>query len=193
MEVEEEETVAPFFDKVVVARVLEVNKHADADRLNVCRVDAGLSSPLQIVCGAPNVAAGQVVPCALPGANLLNGFQIKVIRSGIESNGMLCSAKELGISDDASGLLVLPADAPVGESIRTYLDLDDRILTLKLTPNRAKASSVSGIAREVSALTDTSAVLLNTPEAVVKSEIKRMVVLDAPEAVPLLRTSHLGC
>lgn len=106
LEVEEEETVAPFFDKVVVARVLEVNKHADADRLNVCRVDAGLSSPLQIVCGAPNVATGQVVPCALPGANLPGGFQIKVTKvRGIESNGMLCSAKELGISDDASGLL----------------------------------------------------------------------------------------
>ena len=186
LEVEEEETVAPFFDKVVVARVLEVNKHADADRLNVCRVDVGLSSPLQIVCGAPNVAAGQVVPCALPGANLPGGFQIKVTKvRGIESNGMLCSAKELGISDDASGLLVLPADATVGESIRTYLDLDDRILTLKLTPNRADCLSVSGIAREVSALTDTSAIFLNTPEAVVKSEIKRTVVLDAPEACPL--------
>lgn len=186
LEVEEEETVAPFFDKVVVARVLEVNKHPDADRLNVCRVDAGLPSPLQIVCGAPNVSPGLVVPCALPGANLPGEFQIKVAKvRGIESSGMLCSAKELGVSDDASGLLVLPTNAPVGENIRSYLDLDDRILTLKLTPNRADCLSVAGIAREVSALTDTSADFPEIPEAVVTSETKRTVVLDAPEACPL--------
>jgi len=186
LEVEEEETVAPFFDKVVIARVLEVSKHPDADRLNVCRVDAGLPSPLQIVCGAPNVAPGLVVPCALPGASLPGEFRIKVATvRGIESTGMLCSAKELGISDDASGLLVLPNDAPLGESIRTYLDLDDRTLTLKLTPNRADCLSVSGIAREVSALTDTTAIFPDITEVVVKSEKKRTVVLDAPEACPL--------
>ena len=186
LEVEEEETVAPFFDKVVVARVLEVNKHPDADRLNVCSVDAGLSSPLQIVCGAPNVAPGLVVPCALAGANLPGEFQIKIAKvRGVESNGMLCSAKELGISDDASGLLVLPTEAPVGESIRAYLDLDDRIRTLKLTPNRADCLSVAGIAREVAALTDTSVAFPDTPEAVVGSSMKRAVVLDAPEGCPV--------
>ncbi len=186
LEVEEEEAVAPFFDKVVVACVLDVRKHPDADRLSVCSVDAGLPAPLQIVCGAPNVVPGLVVPCALPGANLPGDFLIKVAKvRGVESSGMLCSAKELGISDDASGLLVLPPDAPVGQSVRTYLDLDDRVLTLKLTPNRADCLSLAGIAREVAALTDNGVTFPDTPDAVVRSEMRRSVVLDAPEACPL--------
>ena len=154
LEVEEEETVAPHFDAVVVGHVLEVQKHPDADRLNVCRVDVGRAEPLQIVCGAPNVAPGLRVPCALPGAALPGDFRIKVAKvRGVESSGMLCSAKELGISDDASGLLVLASDAPIGQDLRTYLDLDDRLRTLKLTPNRADCLSLTGIAREVAALT----------------------------------------
>ena len=158
LEVEEEESVAPSFDNVVVAHVLEVTKHPDADRLNVCRVDIGRGQVQQIVCGAPNVAAGLKVPCALPGANLPGDFKIKIAKvRGIESSGMLCSAKELGIADDASGLLVLPADAPTGVDLRGYLDLDDRLLTLKLTPNRADCLSLSGVAREVAALTSTPA------------------------------------
>ena len=186
LEVEEECPVAPAFDKVIVARVLEVNKHPDADRLNVCQVDIGRDTPQTIVCGAPNVAPGLKVPCALPGANLPGDFKIKVAKvRGIESSGMLCSAKELGIAEDASGLLVLPTDAPVGESIRTYLDLDDRLLTLKLTPNRADCLSLTGVAREVAALTGTPA---NYPEiSPVKAGIdaQRNIVLDAPEACPL--------
>ena len=138
LEVEEEEAVAPLFDNVVVGHVIEVSKHPDADRLNVCSVDTGCGDLRKIVCGAPNVAPGLKVPCALPGANLPGSFKIKVAKvRGVESSGMLCSAKELGISEDASGLLVLPSDAPIGQDIRTYLDLDDRLLTLKLTPNRA--------------------------------------------------------
>lgn len=141
LEVEEQDPVAPAFTQVVVAHVLEVVKHPDADRLNVCQVDAG-NGPVQIVCGAPNVAAGLKVPCALPGAVLPGDFKIKVAKvRGVESSGMLCSARELGIAEDASGLLVLPADAPVGESIRRYLDLDDTLFTLKLTPNRADCLS----------------------------------------------------
>ncbi len=186
LEVEEECPVAPAFDKVIVARVLEVNKHPDADRLNVCQVDIGRDTPQTIVCGAPNVAPGLKVPCALPGANLPGDFKIKVAKvRGIESSGMLCSAKELGIAEDASGLLVLPTDAPVGESIRTYLDLDDRLLTLKLTPNRADCLSLTGVAREVAALTGTPA---NYPEiSPVKAGIdaQRNIVLDAPDACPL--------
>lgn len=186
LEVEEEETVAPHFDKVVVSRVLEVNKHPDADRLNVCRVDIGLSSSLQIVCGAPNVAPGLVVPCALPSANLPGGFQIKIAKvRGIESSGMLCSAKELEISDDASGLLVLPVDAPTGQDLRAYLDLDDRVLTLKLTPNRADCLSLTGIAREVAALTDTQATFPDIADVASETETKRAIVLDAPAACPL--------
>ena len=185
LEVEEEETVAPAFGNVVVGHVLEVNKHPDADRLNVCRVDIGRGEAQQIVCGAPNVAPGLKVPCALPGAELPGDFKIKVAKvRGIESSGMLCSAKELGIAEDASGLLVLPADAPVGEDIRRYLDLDDRLLTLKLTPNRADCLSLSGVAREVAALTGTPATYPEIPEAPVQIAARRDVVLDAPDACP---------
>ncbi len=186
LEVEEEESVAPTFNHIVVAHVLEVNKHPDADRLNVCRVDIGSGEPQQIVCGAPNVAPGLKVPCALPGANLPGDFKIKIAKvRGIESSGMLCSAKELGITEDASGLLVLPADAPIGEDIRAYLDLDDRLLTLKLTPNRADCLSLTGVAREVAALTSTPAIYPEFIAAPVNIPAKREIILDAPEACPL--------
>ncbi|MDR2452536.1 MAG: phenylalanine--tRNA ligase subunit beta [Candidatus Accumulibacter sp.] len=186
LEVEEEEAVAPAFDGVVAAEVLEVEKHPDADRLNVCRVDVGDGVPRRIVCGAPNAAAGLKAPCALPGARLPNDFRIGVAKvRGVESSGMLCSAKELGISEDASGLLALPADAPVGEDIRRYLDLDDRLLTLKLTPNRADCLSLVGIAREVSALTGTPAVFPSIAAVPVATDLRREIVLDAPQACPL--------
>jgi phenylalanyl-tRNA synthetase beta chain len=186
LEVEEEESVAPDFDSIVVAQVLEVSKHPDADRLNVCRVDIGCGEAKQIVCGAPNVAPGLKVPCALPGANLPGDFKIKVARvRGVESSGMLCSAKELGIAEDASGLLVLPADAPIGQDIRAYLDLDDRLLTLKLTPNRADCLSLSGVAREVAALTSTPAIYPEVIETPVSIPARREIVLDAPAACPL--------
>ncbi|WP_263773047.1 phenylalanine--tRNA ligase subunit beta [Propionivibrio soli] len=186
LEVEEEETVAPLFDGVVVAQVLEVNKHPDADRLNVCRVDIGGKEPQTIVCGAPNVAPGLKVPCALPGAELPGDFKIKIAKvRGVESSGMLCSAKELGISEDASGLLLLPPDAPVGEDIRNYLDLDDRLLTLKLTPNRADCLSLTGVAREVAALTGSPASYPTIATVPVASDKGRQIVLDAPDACPL--------
>ncbi|WP_153111550.1 phenylalanine--tRNA ligase subunit beta [Propionivibrio limicola] len=186
LEVEEESTVAPAFDNVVIAQVLEVNKHPDADRLNVCRVDAGQNEPLQIVCGAPNVAAGLKVPCALPGAKLPGNFTIKVAKvRGIESSGMLCSAKELGIAEEASGLLILPADASIGLDIRSFLDLNDRLLTLKLTPNRADCLSLTGIAREVSALTGAEAHHPEAQSTKVTIDAKREIILEAPEACPL--------
>ncbi|MDR2111751.1 MAG: phenylalanine--tRNA ligase subunit beta [Candidatus Accumulibacter sp.] len=186
LEVEEEESVAPAFDGVVVAEVLEVARHPDADRLNVCRVDTGDGSPRQIVCGAPNAAAGLKVPCALPGARLPGDFTIKIAKvRGVESSGMLCSARELGISDDASGLLALPADAPVGQNIRAYLDLDDCLRTLKLTPNRADCLSLTGIAREVSALTGAPAVYPAVAASPVSTGARRAIVLDAPQACPL--------
>ena len=186
LEVEEEEAVAPLFDQVVVGQVIDVTKHPDADRLTVCRVDIGTGQPVQIVCGAPNVAAGLRVPCALPGANLPGDFKIKIAKvRGVDSSGMLCSAKELGIADDASGLLVLPADAPVGEDLRKYLDLDDRLLTLKLTPNRADCLSLSGIAREVAALTSTPAVYPGVVTGPTAIAAKRAIFLDAPEACSL--------
>ena len=159
LEVEELDPVAPPFTGVVVGHVLEVSKHPDADRLNVCKVDAGTGSILQIVCGAPNVRPGIKVPCATVGAELPPGADGKVFKiklgklRGVESQGMLCSARELGISEEANGLHILPEDAPLGQNIRDYLKLDDTLFTLKLTPNLAHCLSVQGIAREVSALT----------------------------------------
>jgi phenylalanyl-tRNA synthetase beta chain len=158
LEVEEVTRGAPPFSGVVVAQVVEVAKHPNADRLSLCKVDAGGGTPLEIVCGAPNVRAGMKVPCAIIGA-LLPGeggkpFEIKAAKMrGVASHGMLCSARELGLSDDHSGLLALPDDAPVGTDFRAYRSLDDARLTLKLTPNRADCLSVLGIAREVVALT----------------------------------------
>jgi phenylalanyl-tRNA synthetase beta chain len=159
LEVEEVEAVAPPFTNVVVAEVKEVAKHPNADRLNVCQVDVGTGTLLNIVCGAPNVRAGMKAICAKAGAVLPPGadgkpFEIKVGKlRGVESEGMLCSAKELKISEESSGLMELPADAPVGTSIRDYLGLDDLKFTIKLTPNKADCLSVLGVAREVSALT----------------------------------------
>ena len=160
MEVEDSRPAAPPFTGVVVARVLTVEPHPNADRLKVCQVDAGTGATLNIVCGAPNVRAGTKVPCALVGAVLPPAeeggepFAIKPgLLRGVESQGMLCSARELKLSDDHAGLLILDEAAPVGVSIRTHLNLDDRLLTLKLTPNLGHALSVYGIARELSALT----------------------------------------
>jgi len=159
LEVEELEPVAPPFTKIVVGEIKDAVQHPNADRLRVCQVDVGQGSLLGIVCGAPNARVGIRVPCAMVGAELPPGedgkpFLIKVGKlRGVESQGMLCSAKELQIADDHGGLLELPLDAPLGQDIRQYLNLDDTLMTLKLTPNLAHCLSVYGIAREVSALT----------------------------------------
>ncbi len=182
LEVEETRAVAPSFNKVVVAKVLSTEKHPDADKLKLCTVDVGQTAPLQIVCGAPNVAVGMCVPCALVGAKL-PGIEIRQARvRGIDSFGMLCSAKELGIADDAGGLMVLSADAPVGKSVREVLDLDDTLFTLKLTPNRADCLSLSGIAREVAALTGAPLKLPAIAPVAPTHSDQRAVVLDAPDA-----------
>lgn len=181
LEVEELQPVAPPFTGVVVAEVLEVAKHPDADRLNVCKVDAGTGAVLQIVCGAPNVRPGIKVPCATVGAELPPGadgkpFKIKLGKlRGVESQGMLCSARELGISEESAGLHILADDAPLGASIRDHLQLDDTLFTLKLTPNLAHCLSLAGIAREVSALTGTP-LRLPTTEPVVPSSDARLKV-----------------
>ncbi len=160
MEVEESKAAAPPFVGVVVAQVVSVERHPNADRLSVCRVDVGTGTLLSIVCGAPNVGAGIKVPCALVGAALPSAedggkpFAIKLgLLRGVESQGMLCSARELKLSEDHGGLLILDEAAPVGQDIRAHLKLDDRLLTLKLTPNLGHCLSVFGVARELSALT----------------------------------------
>ena len=159
LEVEDLRTVAPPFTQVVVGQIVEAAQHPNADRLRVCQVDAGQGALLKIVCGAPNARVGIKVPCALVGAQLPPGDDGKPLSitlgqlRGVESQGMLCSARELQLSDDHGGLLELAADAAVGADVRDVLQLDDALFTLKLTPNLAHALSVYGVARELSALT----------------------------------------
>ena len=159
LEVEALRPVAPPFTRIVVGEIREAARHPNADRLRVCLVDVGAGTLLHIVCGAPNARAGIKVPCALVGAELPPGddgepLLIKVGQlRGVESQGMLCSARELGLSDDHGGLLELAAGAPIGVDVRQVLKLEDTIFTLKLTPNLAHALSVYGVARELAALT----------------------------------------
>ncbi|MFA5731043.1 MAG: phenylalanine--tRNA ligase subunit beta [Acidithiobacillus sp.] len=153
IEVEAIEDAAPSFRGVVVAAVRSVAPHPEADKLRVAEVDAGDGQLRTIVCGADNLAAGQRVPLALPGALLPGEHHIATsVLRGISSEGMLCAAAELGLDDGSSGLLVLDADAPVGADLRAYLGLDDQILTLGITPNRGDALSVTGVARDLFAL-----------------------------------------
>jgi len=187
LEVEELAPVAPPFQKIVVAVIKEAAPHPDADRLRVCQVDAGQGELLQIVCGAPNARVGIRVPCALVGAELPPGedgkpFKIKLGKlRGVESHGMLCSSRELHIADDHGGLLELPVDAPVGQNIRDYLQLDDTLFTLKLTPNLAHCLSVYGIARELSALTGAPLKTPSFPAVTVSCQDKQPVQISAPD------------
>ncbi|MBU6258664.1 MAG: phenylalanine--tRNA ligase subunit beta [Burkholderiales bacterium] len=187
MEVEALHPVAPPFSGVVVAEIVSAEPHPQADRLRVCQVDAGGGERLQIVCGAPNARAGIRVPLARVGAELPPGDDGKPFRigvgklRGVDSHGMLCSARELKIADDHGGLLELAADAPLGADIRVALNLDDAVFTLKLTPNLAHGLSVYGIAREVAALTGAP---LRTPsiEAVPPGHDQRLPVeVQAPD------------
>ena len=151
LEVEEVTPLGGSLGQVVVARIVEAVRHPEADRLQVCQVDAGAGELLQIVCGAPNARAGLVAPLALVGAQI-GELKIKAAKlRGVESNGMLCSAKELGSDTDASGLFELPDDAPLGQPLADYLGLPDASIEIKLTPNRADCFSVRGIAYDVAA------------------------------------------
>lgn len=182
LEVEETRLAAPTFTGVVIAEVKSVIKHPDADRLNITQVDAGTGELIQIVCGAPNVQPGIKVPCALPGAILPGDFKIKPTKMrGQVSNGMLCSAKELGLPDEVNGLLILPADAPIGENIRNYLELDDHLLTLKITPNRADCLSIKGIAREVGALTQSKLHPIEIVPVQANIEDRQPASIEAPQ------------
>lgn len=156
MEVESREPAAAPFTGVVVARILSAARHPDADRLQVCEVDVGAEKPAQIVCGAPNARAGLVTACALPGAILPGDFRIKPTKMrGVESNGMLCSGRELGMGDDHGGILELAGDLKPGTDLRAALDLDEEILELKLTPNLAHCMSMTGVAQDLAALSNT--------------------------------------
>ena len=170
-----------------MGEIKEVQQHPNADRLRVCQVDVGQTALLNIVCGAPNARVGIKVPCAMVGAQLPPGedgkpFQIKLGQlRGVESQGMLCSSKELKLNDDHGGLLELNADALVGQNIREHLQLDDSLFTLKLTPNLAHCLSVYGIAREVSALTGAPLQAIQYPTIQTGCQKKLPVRIDAPD------------
>nr|VFJ48687.1 MAG: phenylalanyl-tRNA synthetase beta subunit [Candidatus Kentron sp. DK] len=153
LEVDAMEPVAPPLEGVVVGKVLSVAPHPNADRLTVCAVDVGAESPLDVVCGAPNVREGLLAPVAPVGARLADGGKMKRSKiRGRESAGMLCSARELGLAESAEGLMELPPDAPVGAALSSYLALDDVAIEIDLTPNRGDCLSIAGIAREVGVL-----------------------------------------
>ena len=188
LEVEDEQPAGAVFTHVVIGEIIEAAKHPDADRLQLCKVNVGKENGiiqiLQIVCGASNARVGIKVPCALVGAEL-PGISIKQAKvRGVDSFGMLCSSKELGLSAEAEGLLVLPADAPTGTDIRDYLDLNDNLLTLKLTPNRADCLSILGIARDVVAITGDTLIGSNLSPILVKSQAKKSVKVIAADACP---------
>ncbi|HEY4291500.1 phenylalanine--tRNA ligase subunit beta [Luteibacter sp.] len=185
LEVEEVTPLGEGLDGVVVAEIVEATKHPEADRLQVCKVDAGQGELLQIVCGAPNARVGVRVPLATVGATLPGGIQIKAAKlRGVESSGMLCSAKELGIDADASGLLELPSDAPVGKGLAGYLGLPDATIELKITPNRPDVLGLNGLAHDVAALFGSHVKLAGTADAPVTSSLSRPVQLEAGADAP---------
>ena len=153
LEIGSVEPAAAQFSGVVIGEVIAVQQHPDADRLRVCQVNVGTDEALQIVCGASNVRIGLKIPAALCGAVLPGDFKIKKSKlRGVESFGMLCSEKELGLAADAHGLMELADDAPIGVDIRDYLSLNDVILEVDLTPNRADCLCAEGLAREIAVL-----------------------------------------
>jgi phenylalanyl-tRNA synthetase beta chain len=184
LEVEELTPLGAQLDGVVVARIVSAEKHPEADRLQVCQVDAGAGTMLQIVCGAPNARAGLVAPLATIGTQV-GEITIKAAKlRGVESNGMLCSAKELGIDADASGLFELPDDAPVGAPLAGYLGLPDASIELKLTPNRADCFSVRGIAFDVAAACGSEVTALDAAPVPAQDDAALEVRLDAGADAP---------
>ncbi|WP_313456829.1 phenylalanine--tRNA ligase subunit beta [Stenotrophomonas sp.] len=184
LEVEEVTDLGAKLDHVVVARIVSAERHPEADRLQICQVDAGQGEHLQIVCGAPNARAGLVAPLAMIGAKF-GDFLIKAAKlRGVDSNGMLCSAKELGLDSDASGLFELPGDAPVGQSLVEYLGLPDASIEIKLTPNRADCFSVRGIAFDVAAACASEVVPFNAAPVAAVGNRELQIALNAGAEAP---------
>lgn len=185
LEVDAIETAAPSFTGVVVAAVTDVQPHPEAQRLSVCRVDDASGEPKQVICGAPNVVAGMRAPFAREGAELADGRAIaRTSVRGVASQGMLCSAAELGLAETAEGLLALVADAPVGRDYRDYTALDDRIIELDLTPNRGDCLSLRGIAREVGAAFERTPSEPDLTPLAAQHHQDGAVALEAPGACP---------
>jgi phenylalanyl-tRNA synthetase beta chain len=184
LEVEDVAGLGAGLDGVVVARILDCAPHPQADRLQVCTVDAGQGAPLQVVCGAPNARPGLAAPLALVGATV-GGMNIEAADlRGVSSNGMLCSARELGLDEDASGLLELPPDAPVGAPLADYLGLPDASIELKLTPNRADCFSIRGIAFDVAAATGSQVEPFDVTPMPALNDAQLTVELDAGADAP---------
>ncbi len=185
LEVDSIEPVAGQFSGVMVGHVLEVQPHPDADRLRVCQVDVGQAITLNIVCGASNVRAGIKVPVAVIGAKLGADFIIKRAKlRGVESQGMICSAQELGLAETSQGILILPDDAPLGQDFREYWQLNDNAITIELTPNRGDCASVNGLAREIAALNGMQKKPLNFNTIAAKHSEQLAVTVEAPQACP---------
>ncbi|MCF6337163.1 MAG: phenylalanine--tRNA ligase subunit beta [Gammaproteobacteria bacterium] len=185
LEVEAIEPVAGEFTNTVVGQVKSIEAHPDANKLQVCKVDVGESDPLQIVCGASNVAVDMRVPVAKVGATLPGGMNIKKAKlRGVESSGMLCSAKELGMGEGVDGLMALPMDAPIGKDIREYFWLDDQSIELSLTPNRSDCLGIAGIAREVGTLCKATVVVDEGDAVEITSDKSLPVTVSASEDCP---------
>ncbi len=185
LEVDSFQAVASAFSGVVVAEIVSCESHPNADKLRVCSIDFGAPEPAQVVCGAPNARAGIRIPFATVGAVIGDDFKIRKAKlRGVESFGMACSARELGLSDDHSGLMELPADAPLGMDIRDYLQLDDHAIEVELTPNRADCLSIKGMAQDVAASCNSNltALEIKAVAAVIDDTIE--VTLEAPEDCP---------
>jgi phenylalanyl-tRNA synthetase beta chain len=177
--------VADEFSGVVVAEIEDCRPHPNADKLRLCSVSDGSGEQLQIVCGAPNARPGLRVPLARVGAKIGPDFKIKRAKlRGVESSGMLCSAKELGLSDDHSGLMELPADAPLGVSLDEYLSLDDSIIEVDLTPNRADCLSIRGLARDVSASCEAEFTPLRIEPVAAAIDAEFPIRLESPADCP---------
>ena len=194
LEVDGVEPAAADFSGVLIGEVVECSQHPDADKLRVTKINVGADELLDIVCGAPNCRLGLKVAVACVGAVLPGDFKIKKAKlRGQPSHGMLCSFSELGISDNHDGIIELPVNAPVGQDIREYLQLDDNIIEIDLTPNRADCLGIRGVAREVGVLNQLSVSEPTVPEIIASTDIQKPVHLDAPEACQVFKSSHLRC
>jgi len=184
LEVDSAEPVADSFNKIVVGEVLSVEAHPDAKKLNICKVNVGEAESLNIVCGAANVQLGMHVPTALVGARIGKMKIKKAKLRGVQSYGMLCSAKELGLAESAEGLMALPENAPIGEDVRSYLQLEDVSIDIELTPNRGDCLGVEGIARELGVLTRSEMDVLDCSPVAAMISDTFTVEIKVPNACP---------
>jgi len=185
LEVDAVEPAAPAFSGVSVGLVRSVEFHPDAKKLRICRVDLGQGEPLQIICGAANVAEGMRVPVATVGAKLPGDFMIKRAQlRGVESFGMICSASELGLAESSGGIMPLPSDAPIGSDFRDYLSLDDQCIELDLTPDRSDCLSLAGVAREVGVINRSPLHIPSVEPVTALINDRCPVALEAPHACP---------